>query len=82
MTGETKAYSPSAINNEVGGFNAPVPSRPFSLSGDSWGAWELVARYSDTNLNWHTSQTRHHRAAWPASWAATSASWRWASTGI
>jgi len=53
ITGETKVYSPSAINNEVGGFNAPVPSKPFSLAGGSWGAWELVARYSDTNLNWN-----------------------------
>jgi len=34
-----------------------VPSRPFSLQGDSWGAWELVARYSDTDLNWNTTQT-------------------------
>ena len=57
LTGETKVYSPSAINNEVGGFNAPIPSRPFSINGDSWGAWELVARYSDTDLNWHDSQT-------------------------
>ena len=56
LTGETKVYSPSAINNEVGGFNAPVPSRPFSLNGDSWGAWELAARYTDTNMNWHGSQ--------------------------
>jgi phosphate-selective porin OprO/OprP len=56
ITGETKAYSPSAINNEVGGFNAPIPSRPFSFSGDSWGAWELAVRYSDTDLNWHTTQ--------------------------
>jgi phosphate-selective porin OprO/OprP len=56
LTGETKTYSPSAINNEVGGFNAPVPSEPFSLNGDSWGAWELAARYTDTNLNWHTGQ--------------------------
>lgn len=56
LTGETKTYSPSAINNEVGGFNAPIPSRPFSLSGDSWGAWELAARYTDTNLNWHGNQ--------------------------
>lgn len=56
ITGETKAYSPAAINNEVGGFNAPVPSRPFSFSGDSWGAFELVARYSNTDLNWHTNQ--------------------------
>ncbi len=56
LTGETKGYSPSAINNEVGGFNGPVPSRPFSLSGGSWGAFELVARYSNTDLNWHTNQ--------------------------
>ena len=56
LTGETKGYSPAAINNEVGGFNGPVPSRPFSFSGDSWGAFELVARYSNTDLNWHTGQ--------------------------
>jgi phosphate-selective porin OprO/OprP len=56
ITGETKAYSPSAINNEVAGFNGPVPSRPFSLNGGSWGAWELVARYSNTNLNWNVNQ--------------------------
>jgi phosphate-selective porin OprO/OprP len=54
LTGESKAYSAGAINNEVGGFNAPVPSRPFSFSGDSWGAWEIALRYSDTDLNWHT----------------------------
>jgi phosphate-selective porin OprO/OprP len=56
LTGETKAYSASAINNEVGGFNGPVPSRPFSFSGGSWGAWELVARYTDTDLNWNANQ--------------------------
>jgi phosphate-selective porin OprO/OprP len=54
ITGETKAYSTSALNNETGGFQAPVPSRPFSFSGDSWGMWELAVRYSDTNLNWNT----------------------------
>jgi phosphate-selective porin OprO/OprP len=56
ITGETKTYSPSAINNEVGGYNMPVPSQPFSLAGNSWGAWELVARYSNTNMNWNTNQ--------------------------
>jgi phosphate-selective porin OprO/OprP len=55
LTGEAKSYSPSAINNEVGGFNAPAPSAPFSLSGGSWGAWELAVRYSNTDLNWHTN---------------------------
>ncbi|MEJ0041565.1 MAG: porin [Rhizomicrobium sp.] len=56
LTGEAKQYSPAAINNEVGGFNGPIPSRPFSFSGDSWGAWEIAVRYSDTDLNWHTTQ--------------------------
>jgi phosphate-selective porin OprO/OprP len=27
------------------------------MSGGSWGAWELVARYTDTNLNWNPGQT-------------------------
>ena len=40
----------------MGGFGNPVPSRPFSLDGDSWGAWELAARYSDTNLNYNPTQ--------------------------
>ncbi|HEY0107951.1 MAG TPA: porin [Rhizomicrobium sp.] len=55
LTGESKTYSPGAINNEVGGFNAPVPSAPFSFSGNSWGAWELAVRYSNTDLDWHTN---------------------------
>jgi phosphate-selective porin OprO/OprP len=58
LTGEPKTYTVSATNNEVGGFGAPVPSAPFSFAGDSWGAWELTARYSDTNLDWNrTSST-------------------------
>jgi phosphate-selective porin OprO and OprP len=52
LTGEPKTYSVSATNNEVGGFGAPRVASPFSLKGDSWGAWELVARYSETDLNW------------------------------
>jgi phosphate-selective porin OprO/OprP len=56
ITGEAKTYSPSALNNEVGGFNGPIPSRPFSFSGDSWGAWELAVRYSSTDLRWHDTQ--------------------------
>jgi phosphate-selective porin OprO/OprP len=53
ITGEPKSYTVSATNNEVGGFGAPKVVSPFSLSGDSWGAWEVTARYSDTNLNWN-----------------------------
>ena len=39
-------------------FQSPVPSQPFSLRGDSWGAWELVARYSDTDLNWNGNRAQ------------------------
>jgi len=55
ITGEPKTYTVSATNNEVGGFGAPKVANPFSLDGESWGAWELTARYSDTNLNWHST---------------------------
>ena len=56
LTGETKPYTAQAINNEVGAFGNPIPSAPFSLNGDSWGAWEVAARYSDTNLNYNPTQ--------------------------
>ena len=56
ITGETKVYTPSGINETQGSFNSPLPSRPFSLAGDSWGAWELAVRYSDTDLNWKATQ--------------------------
>ena len=49
-------FRSSATNNETGGFQAPVPSRPFSLNGGSWGAWEIAVRYSDTNLNWNPTR--------------------------
>ena len=53
ITGETKAYSPVATNNEMGAFNAPRIITPFSLNSGTWGGWELAARYSDLNLNWN-----------------------------
>jgi phosphate-selective porin OprO/OprP len=56
LTGETKPYSPYSLANDMATWSIPVPSRPFSLAGGSWGAWELVARYSDTDLNWHPTQ--------------------------
>ena len=61
LTGEPKTYTVSATNNEVGGFGAPKVASPFSLNGDSWGAWELTARYSDTDLNWHAAVRRRRR---------------------
>jgi phosphate-selective porin OprO/OprP len=56
LTGETKPYTAQAINNEVGAFGNPVPSRPFSLDGNSWGTWEVALRYSDANLNYNPGQ--------------------------
>jgi phosphate-selective porin OprO and OprP len=56
LTGEPKSYTVTSTNNEVGGFGAPKVASPFSFDGDSWGAWELVARYSDTNLNWNATR--------------------------
>jgi len=53
ITGETKTYALNGTNNEIGGFGAPRVANPFSWSGDSWGAWELAVRYTDTNLNWN-----------------------------
>ncbi len=57
ITGENRTYVPSSLTNETGGWAAPVPARPFALDADSWGAWELVARYSSTDLNWNPTQT-------------------------
>jgi phosphate-selective porin OprO and OprP len=58
LTGEPKGYSVNATNNEIGGYGSPKVANPFSLDGESWGALELVARYSFTNLDWYrTSAT-------------------------
>jgi phosphate-selective porin OprO/OprP len=53
LTGEPKGYAVNATNNEIGGYGSPKVANPFSLDGESWGAWELVARYSFTSLDWN-----------------------------
>jgi len=53
LTGETKTYQPNATNNEMATFNNPRIITPFSWDGRTWGAWEIAARYSDLDLNWH-----------------------------
>ena len=53
LTGETKTYSPVATNNEMGTFNNPRVITPFDWASGNWGAWEVAARYSDLDLNWH-----------------------------
>ena len=47
LTGERRAY-----NAQSGAFDAVPVSHPFNLKNGGLGAWELVARYSDINLNY------------------------------
>jgi phosphate-selective porin OprO/OprP len=47
LTGERRAY-----NTQSGAFDAVPVSHPFNLKNGDLGAWELVARYSDINLNY------------------------------
>jgi phosphate-selective porin OprO/OprP len=48
LTGESHRY-----NMTNGSFQSPRPKVPFSLSAGGWGAWELAARYSHTDLDFH-----------------------------
>jgi phosphate-selective porin OprO and OprP len=46
LTGESRKYIPSA-----GAYSGIIPDQPFSLSQRTFGAWEIAARYSYTNLD-------------------------------
>ena len=48
LTGEPRRY-----NAASGGFDSPKIAKPFSLKAHTWGAWELAARYSELDLNYH-----------------------------
>jgi phosphate-selective porin OprO/OprP len=48
LTGEKRAY-----NAQSGAFDAVPVAHPFSLKTGALGAWELAARYSEVNLNYH-----------------------------
>ena len=39
------------ITGEDASFNAITPARPFDLHAGGWGAWQLVARFSELNLD-------------------------------
>lgn len=48
LTGESKTYSKTK-----GSFSTPKPTHAFDPANGGWGAWELAARYSDTDLDSH-----------------------------
>lgn len=46
LTGESRNYNASS-----GRFDRVKPKGPLSLSQGGWGAWQIMARYSDLDLN-------------------------------
>ncbi len=48
LTGEARKY-----NTATAAFDGVVPAHNFDLKAGTWGAWELVARYSTLDLNYH-----------------------------
>lgn len=50
LTGEVRPY-----NMAAGAFSRPSPSATFDPANGNWGAWEIAARYSQTDLDYHTS---------------------------
>lgn len=48
LTGEQHAW-----NNAAGGFKGVKPANNFDPANGHWGAWELAARYSVLDLNYH-----------------------------
>jgi phosphate-selective porin OprO/OprP len=52
LTGEARKYNTA---NFV--FDAPAVDKPFDPKKGQWGAWELAARYSVADLNYHETAT-------------------------
>lgn len=50
FTGEPRTY-----NMANAAFQRPVPANDFNPASGDWGAWEVAARYSDTNLDYHAN---------------------------
>jgi phosphate-selective porin OprO/OprP len=61
LTGENRPYNPGEAR-----IDAPKMNYNFNPSAGTWGAFELVARYSDLDLNYHTCGLGHPVPASPA----------------
>jgi phosphate-selective porin OprO/OprP len=53
LSGERRGYQAIATNSSFATFGNPRLARAFSFADRDWGAWEIAARYSDLDLNWH-----------------------------
>ncbi len=51
LTGEARRYTPNFV------FDAPTVAKPFDPKKGQWGAWEIAARYSVSDLNYHENAT-------------------------
>ncbi|WP_372786596.1 porin [Phenylobacterium sp.] len=61
LTGENRPYNPAE-----GRFDAPKMNYNFNPAAGTWGAFELAARYSDLDLNYHDCGAGHAIPASPA----------------
>lgn len=61
LTGENRPYNPAE-----GRFDAPKMTYNFNPSAGTWGAFELAARYSDLDLNYHDCGAGHATPSSPA----------------
>ncbi len=59
ITGESRPYSAATAT-----FGAPKPAKNFSIKDGTWGAFEIVARYSDLNLNSHKNDPSSLITGW------------------
>lgn len=53
LTGERRPYQTDSDSSTFATFGNPVVESDFSLKDRHFGAWEIAARYSDLDLNWH-----------------------------
>jgi phosphate-selective porin OprO/OprP len=61
LTGENRPYNPAEAR-----FDAPKLNYNFNPAAGTWGAFELAARYSDLDLNYHDCGAGHPIPAAPA----------------